>query len=552
MGEAEPLVLLVDDDDAGRYATGRILRRQGFEVLEEGTGEGALVSAERYHPDLIVLDVNLPDLSGFEVCRRLKASPATASIPVLHLSATHLNPDAVAHGLETAEGYLTQPVDPAVLVATVKALLRLKRQEKDLAAERSRFQVLAETAATAIFLYQEDRFVYANPACERLTGYGTDELVGMPFLRLIHPEDREMVKARAEARLRGEAVLNKYEFRIVTKEGKTRWIFFTAGRSEYEGRMAVIGTAIDITEQKKASERLERSEETFRLLFQSHPHPMWVYDRETLGFLEVNDAAVEKYGYSREEFLSMTLKEISPPEEVPRLEEDLRKSRAVLEHSGPWVHLLRGGRRIEVEIHSHTLTFEGRPAVLVVAEDVTEKLAARRDLEASERRFRTLVESAQEGIMAVDRVGRVTFANGRMADMLGQKRKELLGQDVFSLIHPEERQDSMDGFLLRKAGKSEGKEVRFLRSDGMVVPAYAILTPLLDGAGNFDGVVGLHLDLREKKRLEEELQRARTLETIGMIAGGVAHEVRNPLFALQTVAAALHQKLGGREEYAEY
>ncbi|MGE5316298.1 MAG: ATP-binding protein [Acidobacteriota bacterium] len=113
--------------------------------------------------------------------------------------------------------------------------------------------------------------------------------------------------------------------------------------------------------------------ESFRLLFRNHPIPMWIYDLETLAFLEVNDAAVVKYRYSREEFLSMTIKEIRPPDDIPSLIEDVNKPRA--DQSGPaeWRHLLKDGTLIDVEITSHTLDFQGRRAALVMAIDITER-----------------------------------------------------------------------------------------------------------------------------------------------------------------------------------
>jgi PAS domain S-box-containing protein len=118
---------------------------------------------------------------------------------------------------------------------------------------------------------------------------------------------------------------------------------------------------------------LREREESFRLLFESNPRPMWVYDLETLAFLEVNDAAVDHYGFTREEFLSMRLTDIRPSEETARLLDNVREARPALQHSGEWVHRLKNGQIIDVEITSHTLEFAGRKAALVVAQDITER-----------------------------------------------------------------------------------------------------------------------------------------------------------------------------------
>jgi PAS domain S-box-containing protein len=126
--------------------------------------------------------------------------------------------------------------------------------------------------------------------------------------------------------------------------------------------------------------RLAHHESSFRLLFAHHPLPMWVYDRATLAFLEVNQAAVACYGYSREEFLRLSIADIRPPVELPRLKESLAAQRPARQESGPWKHRLRGGQLIDVRVISHTLSFAGREAVLVVAENITERLRAEAQL----------------------------------------------------------------------------------------------------------------------------------------------------------------------------
>ncbi len=116
-------ILAVDDDAAALYATSRILRSAGYEVIEATNGASALAAAAQ--ADLVVLDVNLPDIDGFEVCRRLRARSDTARLPVLHLSATFTNNTDFAHGSQAgADSYLTRPVEPPVLIATVRSWIR--------------------------------------------------------------------------------------------------------------------------------------------------------------------------------------------------------------------------------------------------------------------------------------------------------------------------------------------------------------------------------------------------------------------------------------------
>ncbi|MFZ0731085.1 MAG: response regulator [Candidatus Sulfotelmatobacter sp.] len=122
-------ILAVDDNDALRYSLVRSLREAGYQVMEAKNGAEAL-SLVKQLPDLVTLDVNLPDIHGFDVCKQIKSDPLTAHIPVLHLSSTFVDPDARVKGLSSgADAYLAEPIDRAELVATVAALLRLKNAE---------------------------------------------------------------------------------------------------------------------------------------------------------------------------------------------------------------------------------------------------------------------------------------------------------------------------------------------------------------------------------------------------------------------------------------
>jgi PAS domain S-box-containing protein len=125
--------------------------------------------------------------------------------------------------------------------------------------------------------------------------------------------------------------------------------------------------------RKIATDALQASESRYRLLFESNPLPMWVYDVETLAFLAVNEGATSHYGYTREQFLSMTIKDIRPPEDVPALLTDLKKSPRGLDAAGTWRHLKRDGTIINVEITTHSIAFADKPAELVLANDVTER-----------------------------------------------------------------------------------------------------------------------------------------------------------------------------------
>lgn len=143
--------------------------------------------------------------------------------------------------------------------------------------------------------------------------------------------------------------------------------------------------------------------DSFSLLFHNHPIPMWIYDLQSLTFLEVNDAAVERYGYTRDEFLGMTINEIRPQEDVERLQAHVKQQRSPLQHAGPRRHRLKNGCIIDVEITSHTIEFSGGTGALVMAQDVTDRKQAEQALRRQVERLRNLHRTDQAILRAVEK-----------------------------------------------------------------------------------------------------------------------------------------------------
>ncbi|SIO45181.1 PAS domain S-box-containing protein [Singulisphaera sp. GP187] len=205
-------ILLVDDDDAKRYTIAKILKKANFEVREATTGTEALRLVDE-QPDLIILDVKLPDISGFEVCRLIKANPATATIPVLHLSTTFVEIEDKVHGLEGgADGYLTDVLEPLELIATVKALLRARRAEEAAQLTARQWQVTFDAISDGVVLLDVDgKMVQVNQALNRILGESWNALVprtvhevlgvppnrsDSPFLRMLETSQRETVELK--------------------------------------------------------------------------------------------------------------------------------------------------------------------------------------------------------------------------------------------------------------------------------------------------------------------------------------------------------------------
>jgi PAS domain S-box-containing protein len=171
-----PTILVVDDTEATRYAVARTLRKAGFAIEEAATGAEALrmMSAR---PELVVLDISLPDMTGYDVCRQIKANPITASIPILHLSSSFVESENRSEGLETgADGYLTYPLEPRELLANVQALLRVRKAEQEVRQQRELLRVTLGSIADGVIATDgSGKVTFINAAAEALTGWPAAE-----------------------------------------------------------------------------------------------------------------------------------------------------------------------------------------------------------------------------------------------------------------------------------------------------------------------------------------------------------------------------------------
>jgi PAS domain S-box-containing protein len=230
---------------------------------------------------------------------------------------------------------------------------------------------------------------------------------------IAHPEDKQEMEQLIERSIKTGEQYSQI-FRIVAKdktikfiENKGQVLADKTGKS-----IKLIGVSRDITQELEQEKELLQSEERYRQLFYNNPMPMWVYDSETLAFLEVNTAAILHYGYSKEEFLAMTIADIRPIEDIARLQQIEHVTfNEFKRHSGHWQHLRKNGTVIQVEVTAHSIIYNGEKANLVLAHDITDRIKAEREKEFNTRNTQALINSTNDLIWSIDTQKRLIVGN---------------------------------------------------------------------------------------------------------------------------------------------
>jgi two-component system cell cycle sensor histidine kinase/response regulator CckA len=290
-----------------------------------------------------------------------------------------------------------------------------------------------------------------------------------------------------------------------------------------------VDEATVLAQRDRAEAELRDSEHQYKLLFDTSPAPMWVFDRETLCFLAVNEAAVRHYGFSREEFLAMTIRDVRPKDETLDPVEVLLPYGEGAGRVEAWRHRKKNGALMEVEITSNSLIFAGKPAELVLAHDITNLIDNLEQLRQSEERFAKAFRSSPLPITISTRAeGRYLDVNDAFLKMVGSTREEVVGSKVGDIkvwIDPEGRGAMLQ--QLAETGSVRAFPAKFGTPSGDI-RIVEISAELIDING-VPCLLAITHDVSEEKRLEEQFRQAQKMEAVGRLAGGIAHDFNNML-----------------------
>ena len=412
------------------------------------------------------------------------------------------------------EGIVTLERDARGELLGVRGVVRdvteQQMAEKALRESEARYRVVAETASDAIITIEDSgKILFANPAAEKIFGYDVSEMVGSSLTRLV-PECLRYVHSHATGpdhkSGRPQAGPDAVRISGLHKSGHEIPLEISLGEFAADNKRVFTAVVRDVTERMHTEAALEKSNEEYRLLFEGNPHPMWVVDEETYAFLAVNDCTVERYGYSREEFLRMTVKDIRPPEDIPEVLQRVRSTEADYGFAGQWRHRRKDGTIIEAEVSWHRLTFAGRPAKLVLATDVTERKRAEAAVRESEERYRELFENANDIIYTIDLAGNFTSLNQTGERVTGYTRAEALSMNLTQVVVPEQV-DLARAMLARKLDSdiSTVYELEIITKSRRRIPL-ELSSRIIRQEGKPVGVQGIARDISARKGAEEALR----------------------------------------------
>jgi PAS domain S-box-containing protein len=551
-------ILIVDDVEASRYTLARTLQKARYDVKEAATGREALRLAGD-KPDLIILDVNLPDLSGYEVCKQIRAAPATAAIPVLHLSASFVDADNRAEGLESgADGYLTYPIEPRELLANIRTLLGARRAEQEAREQRELLHVTLSSIGDAVIAADTNgRVTFLNPVAQQLTGWSDQEASGRPLTDVFpildgttrQPLEGPVVRALRE----GTTVALANNTVLVGRDGTERFIENSAApiRDRQGKIVGVVLVFRDVTQRKQIeaeitlrsqelqalNDRLRASQERLELAQEAGRIGMFEWNIRTN---EVNWSATEEqlYGLPAGSFQGRyeNWRQAVHPDDLGAAEAVLARAIADKQPFDMEFRIIRpdGSVRWIVAKGKVFADVEGRPVrMLGVNLDATERKRAEEELRNSERLYRGIGESIDYGVWVCDPQGRNTYTSESFLRLVGQTQEQCAAFGWARVIHPDEAAAMVAAWQeCVKTGGPWDRQYRVLGVDGQWHPILSRGVAVKNDRGEVICWAGINLDISRLKNVEEALREAdrRKDEFLATLA----HELRNPLAPLRT------------------
>jgi diguanylate cyclase (GGDEF)-like protein/PAS domain S-box-containing protein len=531
-----PTILIIDDQPQNRRLLDALLVAEGYLTLSAASGEEALAAIAIRAPDLLLLDVMMPGMDGYEVARRLKANPATSNIPIIMVTAK-LDRATRLEGLKAgAEEFLTIPVDRAELSLRVRNLLRLKdlgdfhrdqseileQQVQARTADLQRFRTAMDATADGIFLVSRSamRFVEVNKGACSMLGYTRQEFLQMGPSQLI-PVPAEQLASDYDELIAGGAGSGLVETQLLRKDGSRIEVESRRHVQNFGDDWIIVGVVRDITNRKRLELEAHETRSFIASILDNIPNSIFVKDARNLKFVRVNAACENLTGYSERELLGKSDHDLFPKEQADYFVAKDRETLAGKQHVFIVEETITS--KDGTERHLQTKKFpilddDGNPQYLLgMSEDVTQRHRAQELLRKSEARFRGFVEQSPDA-MLIHQAGRIIFANDTLVRLLRAGDTDtLLGKTGLSLVHPEHKEISAQRKERLYAGQTVPLvEQVYLRFDGTSVDVEVASSPIV-----LEDQPAALVTIREITARKEQERRIARLSRIRDVLSGI-------------------------------
>jgi len=371
-------------------------------------------------------------------------------------------------------------------------------------------QALIQSAGTGIYIIQDGKFVYLSPFFESLSGYDAKELLGQDSLKLVHPDDCEMVRKTAVANLKRRRFASPYEYRFLMKNGDFMWVMERISSIEYKGRRATLGSFMDIQKRKELEQALSGSEQLYStILSQMHDA---CFESDLAGnFIFTNNALCRGLMYKVGELNGKSFREIIPEEELEAVYRAFNQVYESGKTNAGFTHKVRrkDGIVLQVESTVSVVREKGGRATgfICVSRDITEGKRLEAALHRTEEMYRRALEQMHDSYYELDLAGNFTFVNNSVCSNLLYKKEELLGNNFNFCVPPDEVNNLFRAFneVFRTGQPNKAFPHRIMRKDGETLYSETTIELRRDEAGRPAGFRSISRDVTERRQLEEAL-----------------------------------------------
>jgi len=438
--------------------------------------------------------------------------------------------------------------NPETLAGIFRDVSERKLAEEALRESEERYRAFVDNSLTGVCLIQDGKYEFVNKRFVDISGHSRDELRGMSFSQIVHPDDLELAKKIIARRMSGEDLTGQYQFRVVLKDGDVKWIETFGAPLEHKGRPALLVNVIDITERRLAEEALELTQ------FAVDHSPDAVYWIAPDGrCVYANEEACRILGYTRAELLSMMVSDIDPnlpAEGWSAVWENMKTQRTARMET---LNRTKDGKVIPMEITGNYLEYKGREYLYMVAHDISNRKEAELKNQNLEERYRALFEESKDCVFITSPQGAFLNINPAGVEMFGYSSKEELlkadlRKDIY--VNPEDRLPFQS--MMAERGFVKDYELLLKKKDGSLLNILVTANAVRDERGEIIAYRGIMRDITEQKQLEQQLLQSQKMEGIGTLAGGIAHDFNNILGGILGYASFMKTRMDEDHPFFNY